>query len=208
MSGNGVVHRRVEEMPTIEQVNELMRSRRTIKPGDMDDRDVDRELVEVILENANWAPTHGLTEPWRFRIFSGESRRQLAHALSGIYTEVTPREKFLESKHKKLSTRAWKSNVAILVWMKRQDIRKIPEIEEIEAVACAVQNMHLTASALGLAGFWSSPELLYTPRMNEWMEIDADDRCLGVFYLGWPKQDLVWPSSTRRPVSEKTEWVQ
>ena len=198
----------VANMPSIEQVNTLIRERRTIKPGDMSDDEVDRSLVDLILENANWAPTHGLTEPWRFRVFSGESRRQLAHALSGIYTEVTPREKFLESKHKKLTTLPLKSNVAILVWMKRQDIRKIPEIEEVEAVACAIQNMHLTASALGLAGFWSSPEVLYTPRMNEWMEIESEDRCLGVFYIGWPKEALDWPTSTRRPVAEKTVWVE
>ena len=36
------------------------------------------------------------------------------------------------------------------VGFERQEIEKIPEIEELAAVSCAVQNMHLTASALGM----------------------------------------------------------
>ena len=32
----------------------------------------------------------------------------------------------------------------------------MPEWEETAAVACAVQNMHLTLTAEGLAGYWSS----------------------------------------------------
>ena len=52
---------------------------------------------------------------------------------------------------------------------KRGDNPKIPELEEIEAVACAVQNMHLTAAAAGLGAFWSSPPILDTEEMREFL---------------------------------------
>ncbi|MFT5190675.1 MAG: nitroreductase, partial [Verrucomicrobiales bacterium] len=55
---------------------------------------VPREMIELMLENANWAPTHGLTEPWRFRIFQGESRQKLSDTLQRLYQEHTPRESF------------------------------------------------------------------------------------------------------------------
>ena len=50
------------------------------------------------------------------------------------------------------------SSAIIAVSMKRDVTEKIPEIEEIEAVACAIQNMLLTATAYGLGTFWSSPK--------------------------------------------------
>lgn len=33
---------------------------------------------------------------------------------------------------------------------------EVPEWEEVAAVACAAQNMQLVATALGVAGYWSS----------------------------------------------------
>lgn len=190
-----------------EQVNALIRNRRTIKPGEMSDQAVSEDDLMQILENANWAPTHGLTEPWRFKVFRGDARARLAVALSDIYKTVTPPDRFIESKFVKLQTVPLKAPVCIVVCMERQDSGKIPEVEEIEAVACAVQNMHLTASAIGMAAFWSSPTVLYSPEVNDWLGLREQDRCLGLFYLGWPRAGNDWPSSQRRPIREKIEWV-
>jgi nitroreductase len=94
----------------------------------------------------------------------------------------------------------------IAIGMKRQEIEKIPEIEEVEAVACAVHNMHLTASALGVAAFWSTPPIVYSAGMKSFLGLGPRDACLGLFYLGWPQEGLAWPAGTRRPASEKITW--
>jgi len=91
--------------------------------------------------------------------------------------------------------------------MARQPSEKIPEIEEIEATACAVQNMHLTAAAAGLGAFWSSPPLVYTKAMHQWLQLAPNDRCLGLFYLGWPRKQATFPQPSRRPVIDKITWV-
>ena len=36
-----------------------------------------RATLEQVLEAANWAPTHGKTEPWRFTVLSPEGLDQL-----------------------------------------------------------------------------------------------------------------------------------
>jgi len=183
--------------------NALIRRRRSIKPRDMDDRPVDPRLLAAILENANWAPTHGMTEPWRFFLFTGAGRERLADFCQSLYRRITPESEFREDKFDKLRSSSLKAPVVIAVAMKRQSTEKIPEIEEIEAVACAVHNMHLTASALGLAAFWGTPPLVYTDEMRQWLGLsDPRDRCLGLFYLGWPASD-VWPEGTRSDLSEK-----
>lgn len=187
--------------------NALIRRRRTIKPRDMSDKPVDAKVLAAILENGNWAPTHGMTEPWRFFVFSGEGRQRLADFCSNLYEKLTPEDEIRPEKLEKLRTQPLLAPVVIAVGMKRQEIEKIPEIEEIEAVACAVQNMHLTASAVGMAAFWSSPPISYTDEMRSWLGLsDERDKCLGFFYLGWPASEE-WPESSRGDITEKVTMV-
>ena len=188
-------------------VSAIIRRRRSIKPVDMDPtRLVPRSLLSAVLENSNWAPTHGMTEPWRFHVFQGESRQSLAEVMQSLYREQTPAGEFREEKMRKLGENPLLAPVVMAIVMERRGGQKVPELEEIEAVACAVQNMHLTASAAGLAAYWSSPPLIYSRAFANWLEIRSDDRCLGLFYLGWPRAELKWPESNRKPVEEKITW--
>jgi nitroreductase len=192
----------------LEGVTQYIRHRRSIKPVDMDaGRTVERELLLALLENANQAPTHGLTEPWRFHILQGEARRELAGVMQEIYREITPAAEFREEKVRKMAENPVLAPVVIVIVMARRGGVKVPEVEEVESVACAVQNLHLSVSAAGLAGYWSSPPLLYERKFAHWLGLGAEDRCLGLFYLGWPRRGLVWPQAVRRgPVAEKVVW--
>lgn len=194
--------------PALTAAARLIRSRRSIKPADMDaDRPVDRALLMELLENANWAPTHGLTEPWRFRVFSGPARRTLAGEMQRIYQEVTPSQNFRADKLEKLGRNPLLAPVVVVVWMERRGGEKIPEIEEIEATACAIHNLTLGATACGLGSFWSTPPLIYSRAFGEWLGIRPEDRCVGVVYLGWLRAGFVWPDSARRPVADKISWA-
>ena len=134
-------------------------------------------------------------------------RARLGDALAHLYETALAPEDQKEGKAEKLRIMPRKAPVVILVCMERQKIEKIREIEEIEAVACAVQNMHLTATALGLGAFWSTPPVLYTAEMNEWLEIGPKDRCLGIFYLGHPAEADNWPKGRRRPIDDKVQYI-
>jgi nitroreductase len=188
-------------------LDEIIQKRRTLKPPMMSDAPVPPAELEAVLESARWAPSHGLTEPWRFRIFRGPARQKLADAMATLYQTALPLDQQKPDKLEKMRVMPLKAPVVMLVWMARQEIRKIAELEEIEAVACAVQNMQLAATARGLGTFWSTPPFLYTPEMNAWMGIGADDRCLGIFYLGYPANPAEWPQGRRKPIAEKIEWV-
>ena len=79
------------------------------------------------------------------------------------------------------------------------------EIEEIEAVACAVQNMQLTCTAYGLGSFWSTPKLIYSKEMNTFLNLTEKDKCLGLIYIGYPA--IKWPKSHRKPINYNTTWI-
>ena len=189
----------------LSEINDLMRMRRTIYPEQFSPRKVHKEQIELLLNNAQWAPTHGNTQPWRFKVFTELGLDKLSEFLGTTYLQQTPKEQQNDLKLAKLISRPLKSSVVIAICMERQKEEKIPEIEEIEAVACAIQNLHLSCTAYGLGGFWSTPKLIYTQQMNEFLALGEKDKCLGLFYIGYPSID--WPSSHRKPLEYNTEWI-
>ena len=72
-----------------EEVNQLIRQRRSIFPKDYSGEGVDDGTIQQMLENANWAPSHKLTEPWRFVVFTGDGLRKLAAFQAECYQKVT-----------------------------------------------------------------------------------------------------------------------
>ncbi len=182
--------------------NALIRRRRTIKPVDMSEKPIENLHLATILENGNWAPTHGMTEPWRFFVYTGDSRRRLGEFLQQTYDQLTPADEVRPEKREKLGAQPLLAPAVIAIGMEREPDGKIPEIEEIEAVACAVQNMHLTASAIGMAAFWSSPPIVYSDEVRDWLGLGKGGKCLGLFYLGWPKSED-WPIGARGDVADK-----
>jgi nitroreductase len=188
----------------LSEITELIRFRRTIYPEQFSQRKVHKEQIELILNNALWAPTHGNTQPWRFKVFMEDGRNRLSEFLGKTYSEIIPLEKQSDLKRSKLEKRPLMASAIIAVCMKRQETEKIAEIEEIEAVACAVQNMHLTCTAYGLGGFWSTPSLIYHEQMNTFLNLDPKDKCIGLFYIGYPS--IEWPKGQRRPLEYMTEW--
>lgn len=188
----------------LSEITALIKDRRTIYPEQYSERKVHKEQVETILNNAIWAPTHGNTQPWRFKVFMESARQELSSFLGKTYMEVIPTEQQNDAKLAKLMSRPLKSSVVVAICMERQPEEKILELEEIEAVACAVQNMYLTCTAMGLGGFWSTPKVVYSEQMNAYLELGPKDKCLGLFYIGYPS--IEWPKAHRKPLEYLTAW--
>lgn len=189
----------------LSEINELIRQRRTIYPEQFTSRKVHKEQIEVILRNAQHAPTHGNTQPWRFKVFTEDAKVRLSNFLVDTYKKITKVEDQKETTIQKLSNRPLKSSVVIAVTMHRDRTGKISELEEIEAVACAIQNMYLSTTAYGMGGFWSTPKIMYSQEMNDFLNIEKEDKCLGLFYIGYP--GIEWPKSHRKPLEYATEWI-
>lgn len=192
-----------EYSPEGKSVSRVIRSRRTIKPHNYSDRPVQKEFIEEIIENANWAPSHGRTYPWRFFIHGLEARESLADTLGTIYCEITSKEGFRESKLAGLQQNILNAPVTISIALERDKTNKITEIDEVMAVACAVQNMHLTATAFGLGGFWSTNIAATSDLYREHLGLSDGDKALGLFFIGYPRS---WPDADRGPISNISKW--
>tara|TARA_B110000438_G_scaffold144711_1_gene139349 strand:- start:268 stop:852 length:585 start_codon:yes stop_codon:yes gene_type:complete len=189
----------------LSEIIEVIKNRRTIYPENFTGRIVQKDVIEKLLSCAIWAPTHGKTQPWRFKVFQDSGRLLLSDQLGEAYKENYLDESFNEMKYKKIKNRPLISSVVIAACMKRDSTKKIPEIEEVEAVACAVQNMLLTATAYGIGSFWSTPKILNTKAMKDFFNLEEEDKCLGLLYFGYTNED--WPVGQRKPIEYISEWI-
>lgn len=187
-----------------EQLNEVIRRRRAVFPHQYINKPIPREILEQILKNANYAPTHRLTQPWRFRVFTGAGRQRLSEFLSSWYIRQTPADKYSEIKLKKTRQKPLQSACVIAICMQRDPQERLPEWEELASVACAVQNMWLSCTAYGIGCYWSSPGAIYQAR--EFLDLKPGEKCLGFFYMGY--YEPLKQEAKRDPIQEKTIWVE
>lgn len=186
------------------RVEDIIARRRTIKPEKYTGGTVDDQRIRRVLEAANWAPTHGYTEPWRFVVFTEGGKERLIELLYKLDVEDHGEN---DIRYRKIRDRVDRSSHVIAIGMKRGQNPKIPFIEEAQSVAAAVQNMWLVASSLGLGAYWSTGSVGYDPRVAEilgWNE--EGDSAMGFFYIG--EYEGEWPEGRRlSPISDKVSWI-
>lgn len=188
----------------ISEVNQLIRKRRSISPNSfVQGKQIPREIIEDLLENANWAPTHRMTEPWRFKVMTGDSLNTLSEYLGDYYEKNTPQEKYSEMKHKKTMKKPLQSSHVIAICMQRDSKESVPLGEEIAAVAMAVQNIWLSGLAHGIGMYWSSPKSMYNA--SGFLGLQEGESCLGVLYMGYYEgEECV---GKRQAIAEKVVWM-
>lgn len=186
--------------------NNIIHNRRSTFPYQFEKgKRIPDEIIWQILENANRAPTHKKTEPWRFTVFTGEGLQHLSKLQSEIYTRYAG-EKFKEAKLLNLTNYPLMSSHVIAIGMERSKESIIPEIEEIIATAAAIENMYLTVAAYELGSYLSTGGITYMEEAKSYFDLKPEDKLIGFFYIGYPAH--VSESLTKRhPVKEKVRWI-
>lgn len=169
----------------------------------MNGKKIPNEQVKQLLELADWAPTHANTEPWYFIVYAEPKTFCSEHA--ELYRDSTSAEDFMQFNYEKMLHMGDKASHVIIAVMKRGRLSKIPVLEEIAATACAVQNILLGATALGIASYWGTGGMALKPEMKTYLSLGKEDIIIGVLYLGYSDNA---PSGERLiPLSEKVKWI-
>ncbi len=192
-------------MNAFEHLEELIRSRRTVKAKAMNGKKIPDGQVKQLLQLADWAPNHGKTEPWRFRIYTGAALEKFGKAHAGLYWEMTPEESRKKAKYEKLIQSAQQASHLIIVIMKRTPNTRIPLLEEIAAVSASVQNVLLGATALNLASIWSTGGMAHHPALKKFLHLNEEDIIMSLLYLGYTDQEAKTGKRTV-PLEEKIIW--
>jgi nitroreductase len=190
----------------VKEFNSIVQNRRSIYPKQfVKNKTIPDKIIWEILENANRAPTHKLTEPWRFTVFAGNGRERFAQLQTEIYTKHAGKN-FNEKKLVNLHDYPLLSSHVIVIGMKRNADNKIPEIEEIIATSCAIENIFLSLTAYGLGGYLSTGGITYFEEAKQHFNLEPQDKIIGTFFIGYPEET---PNTLtkRSPLQEKVNWI-
>ena len=192
-------------MQQFEILEKIISSRRTAKPATMNGKKISDAEVSQLLQLANWAPTHGFTEPWRFVVYSNQAVQQFCAAHAEMYKQHTPAAVFNAAKYEKLQHTGDKASHIIAVYMQRGNNPNITLLEEICAASAAVQNILLGAEALGIAVLWSTGGAVMQPAVKTYFGLAAEDVMIGLLYLGYTDEP-VKAGRRNSPAEAKVSW--
>jgi nitroreductase len=184
----------MSETTKFEQFADLARARRTSLLMDRE-RPVEAAIIDELCTLATWAPNHKKTWPWKFAEFTEAGRARLGETLAADMVDADFGD---ATKREKTRTKYLRAPSVLVVGCEPHANETLHQ-ENRDAVAAAIQNLLLGATALGLASFWSTPALVRPPRALELCGFDQEDRVVGVLYLGWPDGNC--PASERPVLS-------
>lgn len=183
-----------------ETIKQVINHRRAIFPASYTSQAIPKELLTELLDCADAAPTHKLTQPWRFVVFREGGLERLADQLATLYKAHTPPEQFLQKKFESTRDKVLRSGAVVAIVASYSGA--VPQWEELAATACAVQNLWLAASAAGIGGYWSSPGTI--KHIGDFLALAPNEECLGFFYMGYHNEPA--RTANRRPLVEKIRW--
>lgn len=185
-------------------IHQVISQRKSYYPPQFLAREIPRSVIESLLESANKAPTHKLTEPWRYKVISGPARKRFGEFMSEKYRSTTPTPEFSIAKYEKIKTNPQKSGAVIAICMQRDQKNRIPEWEELAAVAMSVQNIWIACSGYGIGAYWSTPDLI--EYFGEFQKLAEGEKCIGIFYMGYVDKEV--PGPIKKPIEHKVVWIE
>ena len=189
-------------MSTADLIMEMIKNRRNTKK--FTSEPVKRSDIETLLESAIWAPNHRNTEPWRFYVVEKGSSLRAEIAKDMIRLREEKSEKELDDKQKKsIHDQISGAPSLIFVFSLSSENEEIAE-ENYAATCCAIQNMQLTATSMGLGVGWSTGNVAKIRNISRILGTDENLRIAGVLTVGYP--DAVVPK-TRKDYETLTKWL-
>ena len=174
---------------------------------------VPRELVEMTIEAARWAPSPHGSQPWRFVVLTRqEEKEKLAEAMSGEWQrnlEMDGQEpEIVQTRLHKSRERIVRSPVVIIPCLYLADLQVYPDAARQEAevtmavqsIGAAIQNMLLSAYSLGLDTGWMCAPLFCPGIVREALGLEEGLVPHALINMGYGAKDP--PRRPHRPVSE------
>jgi Nitroreductase len=181
---------------------ELMSSRRSIR--EFTPRAITRAEIETLLEHAVTAPNHRLTQPWKFFVLGPAARRAFGLALGARKARKLEDPTAAEELRQRIAEEHAALPLMIAVAISQNENPEIRE-EDYAAGMMAVQNIALSAVALGLGTHIKSGAVMDDPAARAAIGVADGDRVIATVNVGEPAN--VPAAKPRRSAADVTRWL-
>ncbi|MDQ3963177.1 MAG: nitroreductase [Actinomycetota bacterium] len=178
---------------------EAIMTRRSVPK--LSDRVPERQAIQRLLDAAVRAPTHHLTQPWRFVVLADAALDDFGRAWeAGTVREGKDASGIMDKAHRA-------PVVIAVIERPHLDNRKVVEEEEHYATGAAMQNMLLAAHDAGLGAMLRTGPAAQMHEVKDLLGVADDEYIAGLLYVGYPAEDSEErPMTRRKPAEELTEW--
>jgi nitroreductase len=199
-------------------LSEIIRERRSIRK--YLDKDIPREVLNELLEDALWAPSGTNRQNWDIYVVKGEKKEKLMDSMvyaSEIFKPTL--EKLFPEKMVTITMNFFKNiggaPVVLLVYMPKHVYELRNDMSSLEkyklehnrftnalSAAALIQNILLLAKEKGLGTCWMTAPKNAEDQINKEMGI-TDKELVSVIPIGYPDQNP--PAPPRK--GEKIHWI-
>jgi nitroreductase len=161
---------------------ELLKTRRSIKPIELDGPAPSAADIETILTIASRVPDHGKLVPWRFIVFEGEARLAAGEAIVAAFRTKYPQANADQIAFER--GRLARAPLVIAVVSRASPHVKIPEWEQVLSAGAAAMNLVLAAHALGYGTSWITEWYAYDRGVLDALGLGGNERIAGFVHIG------------------------
>lgn len=182
---------------------EALQKRRAIRQ--FEERSIEREKIEQLLEAATFAPNDRMREPWHFYVMQGESLKGYGKVALQFLEQRFPTKPHLVASSMEAIT---KTPLVIVVTSAIVEGDESATKDNTFAVSSAIMSMWLMAEALGLGMVWRTRGvgLVHDTALHTYIGATEQEQLIGTLCIGYPAEEI---TSTKKRTSfvEKTTWL-
>ena len=171
-------------------------------------QEIPQDKLKKVLEAANWAPSNGNSQPWRFIVTKGEYVDKVCNVFYNWAKDYIPNAPYIP-KEQVLGMPKYAENfggapVHIIVTHEIfEDEMKTKEA--LMAASAAIQNLCLAAWKEGLGTVWIGGYVLHAEDTREILQLSENQEIAGIIPIGYPDENPVPPE--RIDLNQKVEWL-
>lgn len=196
-----------ELVPSLEEYVELARTRRVVRG--FRDEPIPDDVLERILEAANWAPSGANSQPWHFVVVRDDDlKSEMADVFSDEIRykgEVDPHWPGAGN------SREFEDAPVVVVVVGDTRVERLwPQVldgsrEKLfqQSLAACVTSLHLAAASAGLGATWVTTRAPSEHRLRELLDLPQWTRVASTAPVGYPDLERVPAEKSRTPVERK-----
>lgn len=200
----------MQKRDVAEQWLNLIRGRRSIRRHKPDP--VPPDLIDKLLEAANWAPSAHNKQPWRLAVITNpETKRDLATAMGARLREDLSADGLskdsIDQDVNRSFDRITAAPLLVLLCLTMDDMDHYPDARRIQnemtmavqSTAMAGQNLLLAAHALELGACWMCGPLFCQETVRQYLQLPSGWQPQGLIAVGYPDEKR---EKSRIPVTD------